>query len=519
MYGFVDTIEKAKDVLLPSEALSFNGEYLENLIPGYRTLYVSGREVLESELIQDEVGTSDGTRFRRKRYPSRTIVVGYALQAQTNAAFRAAYNKLNTILDVDEAQLIFADEPDKYFVGTKQQGSDVSPGTNYVTGELEFFCADPFKYAVEEKEVIPTLDDGKTFVIDYEGTYKCFPCLQVHAKADLGFAAFINQDEKIIQLGDVEEVDEEHYEASQTLVDDVFGECDLSEWKVNVAKTTPFTSSGNNIVSSIQSGTMDVSVDSRGIKFLKSTNYGSGAVWHGPSVTKSIPTDLNGKIGARNCTFSFKHLFAISATTEIGFAQFHMTSKKTDGTQRNVAGICFAKGGYGTTERAHMYVDGSYQTDITFSVGRGNDVTGYNAGRISISKFGGQFTFNLNGKVYEFYAPQMTEVEVNEISIYLGGYEAFTPIYDNGVYSVKFVKHGVDAWRNVPNKFLSNDLITADCRNGKIMVNGVETSGLGALGNDWENFYLKPGKNQIHCTYSNWAVTPEFSLKYREVFL
>ena len=42
MYEFRDTIERVSEgVILPSEALMINGEYIEHLIPGYRTLTVS----------------------------------------------------------------------------------------------------------------------------------------------------------------------------------------------------------------------------------------------------------------------------------------------------------------------------------------------------------------------------------------------------------------------------------------------------------------------------------------------
>ena len=50
MYNFVDTTERYQGQNLPSEALMFNGSYLENVIPGYRTLYVSGREILGTEI-------------------------------------------------------------------------------------------------------------------------------------------------------------------------------------------------------------------------------------------------------------------------------------------------------------------------------------------------------------------------------------------------------------------------------------------------------------------------------------
>ena len=119
MYKFVDTTERQEEQILPSEALNFNGVYFENVIPGYRTLYVSGREMIETEITDLDTEIMDGSRYRRKRYKPRTITVGYQLIAKSNAEFRNAYNKLNLLLDVAEAKLIFLDEPDKYYVGTK----------------------------------------------------------------------------------------------------------------------------------------------------------------------------------------------------------------------------------------------------------------------------------------------------------------------------------------------------------------------------------------------------------------
>ena len=40
MYEFVDTNQAGSKNSLPSEALQIDGEYIENLIDGYRTLYV-----------------------------------------------------------------------------------------------------------------------------------------------------------------------------------------------------------------------------------------------------------------------------------------------------------------------------------------------------------------------------------------------------------------------------------------------------------------------------------------------
>ena len=81
MYNFVDTNGYAEGTALPSEALKINGAYLENKVTGYRTLYVKGREMLAPDIETYETGVRDGSTLQSKRFPARTITVGYQLIA------------------------------------------------------------------------------------------------------------------------------------------------------------------------------------------------------------------------------------------------------------------------------------------------------------------------------------------------------------------------------------------------------------------------------------------------------
>ena len=92
MYKFLDVNESSEGIFLPSEALKINGQYIEELIPGYRTLKVSGRESLATELTLYQTGTRDGSRMKSRRFPARIIKVVYQITAKSNEAFRAAYN-------------------------------------------------------------------------------------------------------------------------------------------------------------------------------------------------------------------------------------------------------------------------------------------------------------------------------------------------------------------------------------------------------------------------------------------
>ena len=125
MYSFVDTTDFQVGRDVPSEALMINGTLIEDEIPEYRTLYVSGRELLETEVATLDSAVNDGTRYQSKRYPERTITVTFQLIAGSNARFRTAFNELNALLNVEEAQLIFMDEPDKYYIGTMESVDDI----------------------------------------------------------------------------------------------------------------------------------------------------------------------------------------------------------------------------------------------------------------------------------------------------------------------------------------------------------------------------------------------------------
>ena len=65
MYSFRDITDHT-DITnsLPSEAVSINGQYIENVLSGYRTLYTKGRESLGVEITANSVGIADGEKYK-----------------------------------------------------------------------------------------------------------------------------------------------------------------------------------------------------------------------------------------------------------------------------------------------------------------------------------------------------------------------------------------------------------------------------------------------------------------------
>lgn len=582
MYNFVDTVEHTSEALLPSEAMQFNGEYLENLIDGYRTLYVRGRDTLSPEIETGEVGTRDGAYLKNKRFPARIITVGYQLLADNESSFRAKFNALNDILNTEDAELIFHDEEDKYFTGTVQSFGDIPEGRNNITAEFEMFCADPFKYSVEEYEVEPEADGGTTFIVNYGGTYPAYPTLEADfyesdteddRNGECGYVAFFNDRGNILQFGNPEETDEkaEKVKNITTSTSTTYG-------KMTQAKrllTEGFDSVGNwNNPGFI---TMDTFVRAGSLKCAKfptpnaqdlaiqASSYGSTnyAQWHGPTACKTIgaPPSVDGATNptrSGDFTCQFKARICASATEATAKKQAGtLQAFITDANGNYIMGCQIYKGSGSTKGKIRVYVrNHSYVKEWTnIDMSYYNPYFGYKKKTdpslaVTFKKTGGKFDFNVGGLTFTYTDNTLANVIASKVSFYFGQWANKPALERLGVYWVNFDDNAVQYTvpttttttnieyltniLDVVNTFGTNDVLIAECQDGTVWLDGkkddtgneigkgTERPDLGALGNDWEQFTLVKGYNLISTAYSDWVADeykPTFKLRYRERFL
>lgn len=678
MYNFIDTTEALEGKSLPSEALKINGEYIENLIEGYRTLTVEGREALSPEILTNETGIRDGSTLKGKRYPARVIRITYQLIAATSEDFREAYNKLAKILDVEDAELIFNDETDKFFTGTPSYIGEVPPGKNSVVGEFEILCVDPFKYSVMEYVAVTT-DGEPSVMFDYNGTYKSYPKLEAEfykenavsedgetliqqtGNGECGYVAFFTENEKIIQLGNPDEADTEVAKIpSVSLLNHKFdtsaswGSGAKSKWLVNSGITSsnavvqvgtpgmsytmtaggyekpvkqlllsadskasspffhyeiyalqktrssdaaqvevtinvrldnkdsyfkkPYVLTGQLIFGGVTrnytikgkddmwlgtqvhsktfvfnlsvsaqqesiSGSfaaaradglgMAGTLSSRGLTkfeladikepepdeyFLTAKDYGTGSDWHGPSITRTV-SPITGNLVSSYYTLTYKQIM-YGETSQLGACQIMLVSGGDSG-RKIVAGVSAYKGSTGTKANLRFYVNGKVKGTVQIDLSQAGSKLKL-SGSQSIIKTGAKVQFKVAGLNMVYTDPGIADIPINEITCTFSKFGTKPALKHNGISWVKLVQDQSTVWRDIPNKFSTNDVVEADCKTGEIFLNGASTPALGALGNDWEDFCLTPGINQIGFSYSDWvdaAYAPTFKVKYREVFL
>lgn len=150
MYRFRDLNTSEDDNYTSSVAMTWNGDLLEDQVPGYKTLNVEGRGLVDSYLaFHPLVPGRDGDIVSSETVKSRYLVIQFQIDAEDRYMLREAYNKLNSVLrnhDRTTTAFSFADEPEYTFYGRFSDAVEPDPATNNPVGYLRLLCEDPYKY-------------------------------------------------------------------------------------------------------------------------------------------------------------------------------------------------------------------------------------------------------------------------------------------------------------------------------------------------------------------------------------
>lgn len=501
---------------LPDLCMSVNGVYLEEAIIGYRTSSVAGRDELSLDIDEIEIGYTRGARYRKKRDLTRDITVSYALVTDDVPSHTKAINKLKRILHDNNLQLIFRDEDSVYYVGNVSSistGRLDAGGSGVIAsaGQISIHCSDPYKYSVKEFEVEPTADDDSTFIVDYQGTAEARPVFEVNMKSDNGFIGFMDDEGHILQFGNVDEADKEPYEQNERL-GTLWDFINLP----NDTNGTDYMHPSHSVKGTLGTSTwFDHTFLTLGVSGPISSSSNGGLR------TLILPSDSEGRKGAKNFYSYFHLIFYAGLMGQTGEMCINWLTEDN----KLIAGVCWYKTDTtGNTGNYELWANGKVLHTYSYTTSHlGNQNPWYwDWGHCDLRKEGNKLTFYYWGGYPSYIIPEVENMECAKIQIAIkqygnrGGLSFMTYM---GVNDFVFDKMNVEKWRDVPNKFSNGDLFIVDCSTGDVTLKGLPQYGLGALGNDWEKFNLKPGINQIKCVYSEWATKPDFKLKYREAFL
>lgn len=508
MYAFVDTVNSGiVGTNLPTEAMSYNGVYLENEIDCYRTLSVTGRELMESEVTDQEVDGMDGSYYRYKTTPARTITVKYQLRARGSREYREAYNKMNKLLSGEQVKVIFNDESDKYFIGTKTSNTQVDGGSNNVIGEIEIYCSDPHKYSTTEKEF--NAIDGVLNIVN-EGTVPVSIDYDVQTTSETGYIGLVSE-EGIMQYGKVEELDGESYEKS--------------EW---LASIKDFYNCNDDI------GGTDVMHPSYGTNgtLIEHTWFGNKFIGLGSAGTKKgnangglrtlvLPADSSGDTSGAKSFYCWFHLcFYAGLMGQTG----EMCINFLTADDKLICGCNWYKtDAIGNTGHYEIWANGKVLKNWEFTTShlQAQNPFYYKWGSCDVLKEGANIRFFFWARYYNFYIPEIENMKCAKIQIAVkqwgdrGGNKFMSMI---GFDVIDFEKMNVEKWKDIPNRYPNGTNITIDGKSSHVYVNGMARPEDEVLGTQY--FKAPVGTSEVKVTCSEWTKSqPIVKAKIREAWL
>lgn len=507
MYAFVDTVNSGiVGTSLPTEAMSYDGIYLENEIDGYRTLSVTGRELMESEVTDQEIDGMDGSYYRYKTTPARTITVKYQLRARGSREYREAYNKMNKLLSGEQVKVIFNDESDKYFIGTKTSNTQVDGGSNNVIGEIEIYCSDPRKYSTTEKEFTAT--DGVLNIVN-EGTVPVSVDYDITTTSETGYIGLVSE-EGIMQYGKIEELDGETYKQSEWLASiDDFYKCS--------------DDIGGTDVMHPQYGANGTCAT---YNWFNKKFIGFGTVGtkkgraNGGLRTLEIPADSNGIKGAKNFYSYFHLVFWAGLMGQTG----EMCINFLTADNKLICGCSWYKtDAIGNTGHYEIWANGKMlrQWGNTTSHLQYQNPWYWNWGHCDIYKEGANIRFFYYGGYYNYYIPEIENMECTKIQIAFkqwGDRSGNKLMSRMGFDVINFTKHNVSKWSDIPNRYPSGTKITIDGKSSHVYVNGMARPQDEVLGTQY--FKAPIGTSEIKVTCSEWTKSqPTVKARIREAWL
>lgn len=514
--------ETSWNLPMSSEAVSLDGEYIENHVKGYHTINVSGRESLEY-LITDEdrpVGM-DGMEYYGKRQGGRPLTVRFALTAPTAAEFMARFRKLKNFCKGENRTIRFADEPNAHYMGTLEAIEPPEEGQLNVMGEMRFYCADPYLVSDLITTVNAVVEDGKLVAhVNNDSSGDVYPTYRIKHRTENGYIGIVHTG-GAFEMGNIEEADTTPYEQSETLFNTETDGFDAFKPYTGTYPQNPgFNCNGTLKVGNVHK--VDPTTEDYETLYLDAHGTSSGGIFGG-CWRLELPADSEGEVGAKNFYLWFQPQFMTGALGQTGIIQVSLADEnnafiacfevsKTDATG-NTARVVFLNGTVSDNG------NGWYKKfDLLPTVYFEHNPFRHR-GYEDLLKEGSKIRFFYWGAYYTVDIPAIKEKKVRYVYVFIGQYAGrsnYVTVMNVG--KIFGIKNRVEKQRDVPNRYTAGSEVVVDCESDSITVRGLPRNDEMVTGSAF--YPLPPGKTDIEFYTSSWCKErPEITVEFRKRWL
>ena len=472
--------------------------------------------------ILQKLGVSSGKRFQYTSADEGKVTVSFLVRRDMVAKRREIAGLLSSN---DPQQLIFGDEPDKYYLAIADGQISLSEKFRHGNGEVTFIIPDGVAHSLTTKTADNIATDGTLgdeLVVQNDGTYPVYPVIEATMHSDNGVLTLINESNGgIIQLGNPGEIDGVQAPNSETVF-----HYNLLSAPSGIAVNTgtinyPTYPYGSNPGPNTIAGSWDYAkAPDAATPVLNRTPamHWAGPTYHGPIKANAA--------GVNTGNLIWSNRFNVSTNVgALGRVEFNLQSND------DIA-VCFVM--RDSTQAADaLTVEGWVNGQNVFSQDLNRKLFTNGMYGIVESKLGNTVSFTLtkikqlspNGIISSAQTmfPPVTidgvaDTPIDSFTVWMAGFSNKTGWTINWSDS-QFQWVNVDYWKDLPNRFTDGDTLLIDPSQIKVFVNDVEDRTIHAIDNDWEKFQLDPGETKIKIIASDFATTPTVVATYREAFL
>lgn len=179
--------------------LTFNGHDLSDLL----IVNNVGRPILAPRhLSTKEIYGRPGAFFFEKRDGPILLPVEVTLHEKDHQSYRSLVRELAVYLDTEEpVPMIFSDEPDKFIEGILADESVLDEIATVGQGEIQFFCPDPYWYAIEDD--VMSWNGPGTYTLDRKGTAVSYPKIEIQGSNVGGSIQLVTDNADITFTGEL----------------------------------------------------------------------------------------------------------------------------------------------------------------------------------------------------------------------------------------------------------------------------------------------------------------------------
>ncbi|MDA1509569.1 phage tail family protein [Bacillus cereus group sp. TH36-2LC] len=238
----------------------------------------------KTERIYGRAGSYDfGIELGERKIEVELMIIG----ANQNDVIKKAREFATWLFYKDLQPLVILDEPDKQYMARVVGDTDIAELYRTGTATINFLCPSAYAESIGEKKLNWVATDYTPYNVINSGSAECFPVFDLEIKQDTPSIALISND-KFVQIGADNVPDKPKFERNPRQI-----------WDEMISTT------GWTTASQVDGGVVMGTFSSNGYEFTQTgLDYGQYTTgWHGASMVKSLPKQLDNFIVEGRITF------------------------------------------------------------------------------------------------------------------------------------------------------------------------------------------------------------------------